>query len=104
MTINEMLDLLKDTVAKLDDANIDDEAKFELEDLVIETKRAIIKSAINPLKDISQMTVVDVSQLPALTKQLGEVIEQEKKRTALIGKIVGIAKGGLKGAGVPLPF
>ncbi|HWS88237.1 MAG TPA: hypothetical protein VN282_14800 [Pyrinomonadaceae bacterium] len=104
MTIQEMLEQLKQAKSKLEQADISDEARFDLEDLIIQTKRAIIRHSVDPLRDISQMTVIDVSQLRALTQQLGQDIQNEQRRTALIGKIIGIAKGGLRAAGLPLPI
>lgn len=103
MNINEMLDLLNQTVAQLDRADINDDARFDLEGLIINTKREIIRHSVDPLRDIGQMTVVDVSQLRALTPQLAQVIKDEQKRTALVTRILNIAKAGLRGAGVPLP-
>jgi len=104
MKIQELLDQLKDAMSKLDDANITDEARDDLQLLINATERNIIRHSVDPLKDISQMTVVDVSQLRTLTAQLGQEIQNEQKRTALLGKIITIAKGGLRGAGLPLPF
>jgi len=104
MTIPELLDQLKQTSAKLDAANITDETKDDLEDLISSTKRAIIKHSVDPLKDISQMTAVDVSQLGPLSAQLDQDIQNEQRRIALVSKIITIAKGGLRAAGLPLPF
>jgi hypothetical protein len=104
MTIQELLEQLKQAQVKLDQAGIEDDARFDLDDLIIQTKRAIIKHAVDPLRDISNMTVIDVSQLRALTAQLAGDIQDEQKRTALIGKIISIAKGGLRAVGLPIPF
>ena len=103
MNINELLAQLNQTVAQLDEANINDDTRFDLEGLIIDTKRAIIRHSVDPLRDISQMTVVDVSQLRTLTPQLQQVIADEQKRTALVTRIISIAKAGLKGAGLPIP-
>ena len=103
MDINELLGLLHQTVMQLDQANINDDARFDLEGVIIDTKRAIIRHSVDPLRDISQMTVIDVSQLRTLTPQLAQVIQDERKRAALITRIINIAKAGLRGAGVPLP-
>ena len=104
MKIQELLDQLKDAMAKLDDADITDEARDDLQLLINATERNIIRHSVDPLRDIGQMTVVDLSQLKTLTVQLGQEIKNEQKRTALVGKIITIAKGGLRGAGLPLPF
>jgi hypothetical protein len=104
MTMQELLDQLNDAMAKLDDADITDEARDDLQLLINATERNIIRHSVDPLRDIGQMTVVDLSQLRTLTAQLGQEIQNEQKRTALVGKIITIAKGGLRGAGLPLPF
>ena len=104
MTINELLELLKQAKSKIEQANIDedDASRLELEGLIIQLKRQIIIGSTDPLRDISQMTVVDVSQLRDLLPQLIQVIQDEQRRVALITKIVNIAKNGLRGAGVPI--
>ena len=102
MSINEMLDLLKEANRKLEQANITDDAKFELEGLIIQTKREIIRHSVDPLRDISNMTVVDVSKLRALIPELVQSIQDEQKRVSLLTKIISIAKGGLRAAGIPI--
>lgn len=103
MTIQELLDQLTEAQAQLDQGNVSGAAKRDLQRVIIATERAIIGQAVAPLKDIGNLTVTDVSQLRELTKQLGQDIENEQKRTALVGKIVGIAKTGLRGV-LPLPI
>ena len=105
MTINELLSMLRDANSELEQAGVDDtdEAKLDLETLIIQLKRQIVMRSFDPLRDISQMTVVDVSQLRTLIPQLAEVIRQEERRTALIKRITHIARSALRGAGVPIP-
>lgn len=104
MTINELLEQLRQASAKLAEANVNDDSRDELEELISTTKREIIKRSVDPLKDISNMPAIDVTQLKTLTNELKTEIQNEQKRTALVGKIIGIAKGGLRAAGLPLPF
>ena len=104
MTISELLEQLRQTSVKLEAANISDGTRDDLEDLISETKRAIIKHSVDPLKDISQMPAIDVSQLKTLSAQLDQDTQNEQKRMALVGKIINITKGGLRAGGLPLPF
>jgi hypothetical protein len=104
MTISELLDQLRKTSEKLKAANISDGTRDDLEDLISETKREIVNRSVDPLKEINEMPAIDVSQLKTLSDQLEQDIQNEQKRMALVGKIIGIAKGGLRAGGLPLPF
>lgn len=103
MTIKELMGLLEDTKSKLEQKGINDEAKLDLEILIIQTKRQIILGAWNTLKDLDEVTVVDTSKLKTLTGQLSQDIDKEEKRISLINNIIHIAKSALKGAGMPIP-
>jgi hypothetical protein len=98
-----LLDQLDQGVHQLNKAGVNDDARFDLESLIIEIKRSIIRHSVDPLRDISQMSVVDVSQIRELIPQLQRVIEDERNRTDLIMRIISVARGGLRGAGLPLP-
>jgi hypothetical protein len=102
MSIYELLDQLNLGVSQLDKAGINDDARFDLESLIIEIKQSIIRYSVNPLRDISQMSVVDVSQLRDLVPQVQHVIKDEHSRTELVVRIISVARHGLRGAGLPL--
>lgn len=103
MTVQELYELLEDVLKKLDDANIDDESKIDLEILVLQLKRQIIVASFDPLKDLEKVTVANVSKLRQLTAEVGREIENEQKRVQLVQQIITIAKMALKAGGVPIP-
>lgn len=103
MTIQDILDTLQSTLDKLDDAGIKDSSKRDLQIMVLQLERELEVAAFDPLKDIDSITVADTSQLPALEAQVQTEIDNEKKRVALLQKIIATAKVGLRAAGVPIP-
>lgn len=103
MTIDEIFNLLKETQDQLQQAGINDIAKLKLERLIIDLETQLLMRSFDPLRDITNMTVVDVSQLRNLIPQVKQVINDEQKRIELVNRIVGIAKSALKGAGLPIP-
>lgn len=103
MTIDEIFNLLKETKGQLQQAGINDISKLKLERLIIDLETQLLMGSFDPLRDITSMTVVDVTQLRALIPQVKQVIDNEQKRIELINRIVGVAKTALKGAGLPIP-
>jgi hypothetical protein len=103
MTIDEIHKLLKDTREQLNQAGINDLSKLKLERLILDLETELIMRSFDPLRDISNMTVVDVSQLEALVPQVRQVIKNEQQRIELVTRITRIAKTALKGAGLPIP-
>ncbi len=102
MKIQEIYSQLEKCLAQLESHNIDDIAKIDLEILISQLKKQIIIGAFDPLKDLNNVTVADVSNLPNLIKQVDLVIQKEKERGELVNKIVAISKMVLKAAGLPL--
>jgi hypothetical protein len=102
MTVNEILDELQKTDTQLQAAGIDDRAKHKLKGLIIDLKTELVMRSFDPLRDISAMTIVDVSKLPGLRQELEQVIADEQKRTQLVKRITSIASQALKGAGLPV--
>lgn len=103
MTIDDVLVLLKQTQTELNQAGIDDLSKLRLDRLILDLRTQMVTIAFDPLKDISNMTVVDISKLRLLIPQLKQVINDEGKRAELVSRITDIAKGALKGVGFPIP-
>lgn len=103
MTVQELYNLLAETQRKLDAAGIDDESKLDLEILTKQIKKQIILEILDPLKDLDNVTVVDVSKLPRLCAEVAEKVEDEERRTQLVKKVVAIAKIALKAGGIPIP-
>jgi methylase of polypeptide subunit release factors len=102
MNTQEIQQKLQETQAKLEAAGIDDNAKLDLDILLLHLQRALATSIFDPLKDLDSVTVADTSKLTGLSAGVDEAIADEKKRTALVGQIVGIAQTALKAAGLPL--
>lgn len=103
MNIQEISSKLSETLDKLNAEGIDDTAKLELEILSLQLKKELLFSGFDPLKEITSITVADVSKLPDLVKQLDVDIGIEKNRIALVNKITAIAKNALKATGLPIP-
>ena len=103
MTIDEIFNQLKEAQNQLKQAGINDLSKLRLERLILDLETELVMRSFDPLRDISNMTVVDVSQLRALIPQVKQVINDEQKRIELVNRIVHIAKTALKGAGLPIP-
>lgn len=103
MTIDEILNALRETQNKLNQAGVDDIPKMELEILLLQLERQLMLGAFDTLKDITTVTVVDTTKLRSLTEQLGKDIANEQKRTQTVTRIIGIAKSALRGAGMPIP-
>lgn len=87
MKIQEIYSQLEKCLAQLESHNIDDIAKIDLEILISQLKKQIIIGAFDPLKDLNNVTVADVSNLPNLIKQVDLVIQKEKERGELVNKI-----------------
>lgn len=96
MKLQELLDLLKDTKQKLDNAGIDDLIKIDLEILIEQLKKKIIVSGFDPLTEISNVQVPEIDNLNGLMEQVDIEIENEEKRTQLLTSVLSIAKKGLK--------
>lgn len=103
MTIKEIYEKLKEALSKLQSADTDDDATLDLEILVLQLKKQLLLGGFDPLKELSGVTVADVSKLPQLVQEVDQVIENEQKRVKLIQRIISTAKIGLKAAGLPIP-
>jgi hypothetical protein len=103
MTIEELYKLLDETVSKLDDANIDDRSKTELEILTLQLQIQLEGAVFDVLKDLDTVTVADVSKLPALCKEVEQEIRNEQQRVQLVQRLTATAKMVLKAAGLPIP-
>jgi hypothetical protein len=103
MNIQEIYQNLCEALTKMEDGGIDDAAKLDLEILVIQLKKQLLLGIFDPLKEVSGVTVADVSKLNDLVGRVDEVIQDESARDKLVKKIVGTAKIGLKAAGLPIP-
>ncbi len=102
MNLQELFDALKKAQQKLEDANIDDLSKIDLEILIEKIRKKIIMGGFEPLTEISAVEVPDISKLPGLIDQVDVEIQNEEKRKALFGTIMSIAKKGLNVIGLPI--
>lgn len=102
MKLQELLDSLKSTKQKLDNAGIDDLSKIDLEILIEQFKKKIIISGFDPLIEISSVQVPDIDNLYVLIEQVDIEIEKEEKRIELLTSVMTIAKKGLSVIGKPL--
>lgn len=103
MTIKKIYEKISECLNKLDNADIDDDAKLDLEILVIQLKKQLLLKAFDPLREINGVTIADVSKLEGLIKQIDQVIDDEKKRGETVKQVTAIAKIALKAAGLPIP-
>ncbi len=103
MNIQEIYDALVTCQNKLEEANIEDDSKLDLDILCSQLKKQLISAAFDPLKDLDNVTIADLSKLDGLTQQVDQTIQNENKRIALVKQITSIAKVALKAAGLPIP-
>lgn len=102
MKLQELLDSLKKTNQKLENAGIDDLSKIDLEILIEKLKKKIIVSGFDPLTEISNVQVPEIDNLFGLMEQVDIEIENEEKRKQLLSGVISIAKKGLSVIGNPL--
>ncbi len=102
MNVQEIMQKLQDTQAKLEAAEVDDNSKLDLDILVLQLKKALQSAIFDPLKDLDGVTVADTSKLSSLVDQVDDVINAEKKRVALVEQITGVARTALKAAGLSI--
>ena len=103
MNIQEINIQLNDCLEKLNENGIDDDTKLDLELLVLHLKRQTRLAIFDPLKNLDSVTIADLSILSNLVSQVKVEIENEKERTILVKKAIGLAKVGLKAAGLAIP-
>ena len=103
MNIQEINNELNKCLDTLNENNIDDDSKLDLDLLALHLKRQLRLAILDPLKDLDNVTVADLSQLSSLVTQVKNEIDNENKRTELLKKAIGLAKIGLKAAGLPIP-
>ena len=102
MNIQEINNEINKCLNTLIEKNIDDDARLDLELLVLNLKRQLRLGVFDPLKSLENVTVADLSQLSALVAQVENEIDNESKRTELVKKVIGLAKIGLNAAGLPI--
>lgn len=103
MNLQEISTALNNCLKELNASNIDDESKLDLELLVIQLKRQMRLAVFDPLRDLDNVTIADLSKLNSLVDDVKVEIANEKQRVVLVTKIVTLAKVGLKAAGLPIP-
>jgi len=102
MSLQELLDDLKNTKQKLENAGIDDITKIDLEILIEQIKKKIIVSGFDPLLEISNIQVPEIDSLHDLMNQVQIEIEKEEQRKQLLTSVITIAKKGLNAIGNPI--
>jgi hypothetical protein len=77
---------------------------YDLHILKLQIERQIEFSSFDALSDLDKVVLPDFTQLRALTDDLKKAIEDEKKRTALVGQIIGTVRkvAGIAGLNLPL--
>lgn len=102
MKIQEIYDQLQECLDKLESKNVDGMAKIDLEIFVHQIKKQMLAGEFDPLKELDQVTVPNVSKLPELINQVSGVIANEEERVNLINKIISLTKMGLHATGLNL--
>ena len=102
MTIDELYTQLSGLSASLTSAP-DDDAKFNLQTLVLQIEKQIVAESFDPLTDLAAVAGADVQQLKILIPQVDQAIATEQQRVQLVETIISLATGALRAAGVALP-
>jgi hypothetical protein len=102
MTIDELYRQLSGLYARLDSAP-DDEAKLNLQMLVLQLEKQIVAESFDPLTDLAAVAGADVEQLKILIPQVDQAIATEQQRVQLVQTIISLATSALRAAGVALP-
>jgi hypothetical protein len=102
MNIQKLYNQLQKCLDKLESKNVTGMAKIDLEIFVSQIKKQMLAGEFDPLKELDQVTVPNVSKLPELINQVSDVIVDEKERVKLINKIISITKMGLSATGLNL--
>lgn len=103
MTLQDLLDQFNATSDKLEQLAPNDPQRFDLKLLALHLEKEIIAGSFDVDKDISAITIVDLSKLKELTDQLSQATDQEQKRTQLVSQIINISKLALRSTGIPVP-
>jgi hypothetical protein len=103
MTLQELFDTLDSTLQKLEEANIDEPSKWDLEILVLHLKREMYRAVFNPLKELDKVGVVDTSELTRLAGEVQGFVRQEERRSEVVTKLVATARLAIQAAGVDIP-
>ncbi len=103
MNIQDLLDQLTATSDALAELAPKDPQRFDVKLLALQLEKEVIAGSFDVDKDISAITVVDLSKLKDLTSQLSQVTDQEQKRTQLVTQILNISKLALRSTGIPVP-
>jgi hypothetical protein len=102
MTIDELYRQLSGLSASLASAS-DDEAKLNLQMLVLQLEKQIVAESFDPLTDLAVVAGADVEQLKILIPQVDQAIATEQQRVQLVQTIISLATSALRAAGVALP-
>jgi len=102
MTITEISSLLDQALADQKAKGLDDDKRLKLELLTLDLRRQIRLGVFNTLKDLDAVTAVDTAQLSLLATNLKAETQNTQRRGEILEKILGVAKAGLRAAGVPI--
>jgi hypothetical protein len=105
MTVQECINLLNELRGRLKAAGVDDDdpSTLDLRILILQTKKVMIIGGFNPLRQLDDVTIVDISRLRELTQEVAQEIADEQRRIELVQRITATAKMALKAAGLPIP-
>jgi hypothetical protein len=102
MNIQELYDQLEKCLNKFESKNVNGIAKIDLEIFVSQIKKKMLEGEFDPLKELDQVTVPNVSKLPEWINQVSDVIVNEKERVDLVNKLISLTKMGLNATGLNL--
>jgi hypothetical protein len=102
-TLKDLVDQLKSIRLTIAEAGVETAETIDVDILALHIEEQIEMSAFDPLSAIADVAVPSFDTLRDLSKDLATAIQDEKNRGALLGKILGAAKGVLSMSGLPLP-
>lgn len=102
-TLNALLEQLSTVNSAIKSAGVETAETIDLEILAEHIRVKVEMSAFDPLAALADVAVPDFTKLRGFATELRTEIENEKKRGALLGRILTSAKSVLSLSGLPLP-
>lgn len=102
MTAKDIQEKLKELHGKLEAADVEQDKRLDMQVLMNQLKMQMILATFDALKDLDEIAAVDLSEINRLIEKVDGEMKNEQARGELVGKVMVLAKTGLRAAGVPV--